>query len=148
MSWWVAGTMAVSTGLNLYGQHQSKKAGERDAESEAKQREGAAKRSRAVGQREAEEERRQARLLSSSLQARAGGGGLDPGVVELEKAIAGEGEYRALTALYEGETGALGMEEGAAATRRSARARSTAQQYQMGATLLQGASQMYGRYAS
>lgn len=59
----------------------------------------------AVGQRKAAEQRRQANLVGSKLQAQAaaGGGATDPTILKLQEDIAGEGEYRALTDLYESE---------------------------------------------
>ena len=80
------------------------------AQSEAQQLEYQAGQHRAASQRQAEEQRRQARLANSRLQAVAGGGGGDVSVVNLAADIAGEGELRALTSIYEGEDRAIGME--------------------------------------
>ena len=133
--------------LTVAGAAQQKKAIKADAAFSAQEQIAAALRSRAVGQRNAAGERKQARLVSSTLQARAMGGGQDPGVVELEKDIAGEGEYRALAALYAGDDEALGLERAAAAGGRSARARSRAVNYSTAGTILEGSSRMYNRYA-
>ena len=60
---------------------------------------------RATSQRQAIEERRAGRLASSralAIAAASGGGSDDPSVVNAIANIAGEGEYRALTALYDG----------------------------------------------
>lgn len=146
MTWWAIGVTVVGTAVNLYGQNKAKKAGEADAAFTAEQLRARADRSRAQGQRVAEEERRQSRLLSSALQARAGGGGADPTIMNLQSDIAGEGEYRALSALYEGETGALADEVSADSGLRSQRARSRASDYAMAGTVLSSASSMYNTY--
>jgi hypothetical protein len=145
MSWWAIGISAVSIGTQVMGQQKSKKAAKADAEFEAQQLEASAGRDRASGQRRAAEERRQARLVESALQARAGGG-LDPTIVKLQSDIAGEGEYRALAALYEGEESARGKEASAQANRRTGRARGQAIDYQSTGTILQGASTLYSKY--
>lgn len=147
MAWYMIGTAAVSTAVNLYGQNKAKKAGEADARFNAGQLREQAVISRATGQRVASGERRQAKLLESALQARAGGGGLDPTVARLQADIAGEGEYRALSALYEGETGALGREASADSGLRSQKARSSAANYQMAGTVLSTGASMYGNYS-
>jgi len=88
----------------------------------AAQEEARAGQERAAAQRGAMEERRKGRFVSSRAQAVAaasGGGALDPTIVDIGAAIAGEGEYRAMTALYQGEESARGL-EGQAALRRYA----------------------------
>ncbi|MEW6705013.1 MAG: hypothetical protein AB1430_09200 [Pseudomonadota bacterium] len=144
MAWWNIGIAAVGLVVNVAGQQKAKKAAKQDAAFEAEQRRKAAALSRATGQRHAIEERRQARLVESALQARAGGGGLDPTIVDLQSDIAGEGEYRALSALYEGNEGALGMEAAADSTLRGARARARAADYQTAGTILEFGSSLYG----
>lgn len=86
------------------------------ADYEALQLEARAGEERAVSQRAAAEERRQARLVQSRLQARAaasGAGADDPTVMDLDAQLEGEGEYRALTAIYGGESRARNLETGA-----------------------------------
>ncbi len=146
MTWVAVAVAAVGVGASLYGQNQAKKAGKADAAFTAEQLRQRAEVSKATGQRMASEENRQARLVESALQARAGGGGLDVGNVKLAKDIAGEGEYRALSALYSGDTSALGDEASASAVLRSQEARSRAANYAMAGTVLSSASSMYGRY--
>lgn len=63
----------------------------------------------AASQRAAAEERRQGRLALSRVQAVAGGGGNDVGVVNIAGDIAAESEYRALSALFEGNDRAAGL---------------------------------------
>ena len=71
---------------------------------------------RAASQREAAAARRRKRLAQSTLQARAaasGAGALDPTVLDLEGDIEEEGEFQALSALFEGESRARDLEFGA-----------------------------------
>lgn len=146
MSWVGIGIAAVGAVVQISGQQQQKKAARADAEFEATQLEQAAGRDRASSQRRAAEERRQAALVQSALQARAGGGGLDPTVLNLSADIAGEGEYRALSALYEGEETARGKEASAAAARRTGQARGRAMDYASATTLLSTSNSLYGKY--
>jgi hypothetical protein len=135
--------LLAAAALQLAGMQQQKQAIKADAAFAAQQQLAAAGRSRASGQRRAADERRQARLVESALQARAAGGGLDPTAVNLAANIAGEGEYRALTALYEGDAGAMDLERQADATRRTAQARASAINLKMATTAL-GASSDFG----
>ena len=108
---------AASTIFSAVGKQQQGAAADTAAGYQAQQLDQRAGQARASAQRAAIEQRRHAALAGSQLQARAGGGGLDPTVVDLASGIAGEGEYRALTALYEGEERARGDEMAAAAKR-------------------------------
>lgn len=112
----LASTIFQSAGLLGQG-FAAKSAGDYQA-AQLEQRAG---QMRASGQHDASEQRRRARLVQSALQARAGGGGLDPTVVQLSKDIAAEGEYRALTSLYEAEDAARGDEMAAAGARMQGR---------------------------
>lgn len=104
---------------------------------------------RASGQHDASEQRRRARLVQSALQARAGGGGLDPTVVQLSKDIAAEGEYRALTSLYEAEDAARGDEMAAAGARMQGRRSRVAGGINAVSTLFSPtASTLYSKYGS
>jgi hypothetical protein len=109
--------MIASTVFSAVGKQQQGAEADRAAGFQAAQLEQRAQASRASAQRVAREERHRAELANSALQARAGGGGLDPTIVDLSAGITGEGEYRALTAMYEGEERARG-DEMAAETRR------------------------------
>lgn len=145
--WIGIGIAAAGMASQVYGQQQGKKAAKADAAAIAAQQREAAARSRALGQRQAAEERKQARLVTSALQARAGGGGTDPGVLRLDADIYGEGELRALQALYEGDTGALSLENAANAGLRSGRARARGYDWQTAGSIVKGGSAMYSRYA-
>lgn len=87
---------------------------------------------RAAGQRRAQEQRRQAAIASSNVLARTGGGSLDPSILGLTGNIAGEGEYNALTNMYEAEETARGSESSGGVSRAQAgNSRSQAQLYRM-----------------
>lgn len=121
-SWMPVAGSVLMAGASLYGGSQANAA----AKSEAAQLDYNAGQQRAASQRQAEEQRRQARLANSRLQAVAGGGGGDVTAVNLAADLAGEGELRALTALYEGEDRAAGMEAQADARRKAGKAARTA----------------------
>lgn len=91
-------------------------AGESDAT--AAQLAAQAGQQRAAGQRRAQEQRRQAAIAGSNIQARTGGGSTDASILGLTGNIAGEGEYNALTNIYEAEESALGSEGQAGTARR------------------------------
>ena len=106
---------------------------------------------RASSQREAIEERRQSRLVQSrglAVAAASGAGADDPTVVNLLANLEGEGEYRALTALYEGNERAIGMEDQARARRKEAKNIKTAGIINAASTMLGAGSSMYDRYGS
>ena len=104
----MAWAQAIPIALSVFGSMQQGNEEDRNAQNEAAQLDYRASQSRASAQRSALEERRQTRLLQSRLQAVAGTS--DPTVVNVAKEIAGEGEYRALSALYQGEESARGDE--------------------------------------
>lgn len=135
------------------------------SKTEALQLEQNAGQERASSQRSAIEQRRSARYMQARLRALAaasGAGASDPTVVNLDADIAAAGEYGALTAMYEGETRASGMEYGAKIARKEGKAARLAgyvgaaskavSSYFGGAgggggsTLLSGASSWYEKY--
>lgn len=100
---------AIGTGLSVAGQMQSADAAEASAKRASQVAAVEAGQKRAVAQKQASEERRQGRIASSNLQAAAASSGMsasDIGVIDLEQDIAGEGEYRSMMRLYEGEQAA------------------------------------------
>lgn len=109
--------LIASTVFSAVGKQQQGAAAGEAAGYQAAQLEQRAQQTRASAQRDSLEQRRHAQLVGSALQARAGGGGLDPTVVDLASNVAGEGEYRALTALYQGEERARGDQMSADARR-------------------------------
>lgn len=114
---------------------------------EAKQLDRKAGSTRATSQRSANEELRQSRLVGSralALAAASGAGASDPTVMNLIASIAGEGQYRSLTELYNGNTEAVGYEDQADANRRAAKAVKTAGYVGAGATILGGVGTAFG----
>lgn len=123
-------------------------AAEKNAQWQAKQLEARAGQERASAQRMALEERRQARLAMSRAQAVAGGGAGDESVLELTGDIAGEGEYNALTSIYEGEESARGRETQAMGLRAEGKAARRASLWKAAGSALGTASTMYDRYGN
>ena len=113
------GTLVSAFGSIFSGNAQSKaaKAAAKNtknaAKFEAAQYNQAAGQERASSQRAAIEARRQGRLKQSravAVAAASGAGASDPTVMNIIADLAGEGEYNALTALYNGEESARGLE--------------------------------------
>lgn len=120
-----AGLSAAGTALSAVGSIQegnatykaskaAAKAVKEGAKFEAAQLNRNAGQQRATAQREAIEQRRAGRLAQSRALAVAGASGAgvsDVDVTNLVSDLAADGEYNALTALYNGEEQALGMED-------------------------------------
>lgn len=134
-----------STIMSASGALQQGREAKAQAYSQASQLDASAGQDRASAQRAAAEQRRQAKLAQSALQARAGGGGLDAGVVTLDTGIEGEGEYRALTALFQGEEQARGKEFAASNARATGDAQKRASRTRAFSSILSGAT-MYSKY--
>lgn len=133
----------VSAGGTILGARSEAK----QLKSEARQLEAKAGTERAISQRQAMEERRQARLAASrglAVAAASGGGADDPTVVNTLANIAGEGEYRALTALYNGEETARGDEAQAKARRKEAKNVKRASYFKAANTILSAGSSIMG----
>lgn len=107
----------LSTVLQVVGNASAGAAANASGQFVGAQYDQAAGQALASSQRQAIEERRQTALLQSALRARAGGGSTDPTVVSLAEDIAGQGEYRALSALYQGSDRAAGYRMAADARR-------------------------------
>ena len=111
----VAGTMQAADAQKQAGQAQ-KQASDFTAGIETQQ----AGQARATSQRQAIQERKKADLVQSAALARAaasGGGASDPSVVNILSDIEGKGEYNAMTALFNGEERARGLETDASLKR-------------------------------
>lgn len=117
MAEFMAFAQPVGTILSMYGQVRQGRDAQHAADFQAAQLDRNAGQQRAAAQRSAAEQRRQARIAGSRVAALARGGGGDESVLDLQARIAGEGELRALTALYEGEDRARAMESQAKAQR-------------------------------
>ena len=141
----VAGSL-LGAGGTIIGANQEAK----ELRLQADQLDAQAGAERASAQRRAIEERRQARLASSratALAAASGGGVDDPSVINTLADIEGEGTYRALTALYEGNDAAAGLEADASARRRGAKSVKRAGLIKAGSTILSSGASLYSRYA-
>jgi hypothetical protein len=99
-----------------------------------------------AGQRQAEEARRQSALLASRAQALAGGGAGDVSVTKTIADISAEGELRALTALYEGDTAAQRMRDQARAKIFEGGEAKKARGITTATTLFNSGSQLYSKY--
>lgn len=108
---------SIASGL---GQMQAGKAAKANANFQAAQLEQQAGQEVASAQRVAIEERRRAGIAMSNAQAASaasGGGASDPTVLKITGDIAKQGEYNALSALFEGEEKARGLRLGATTSR-------------------------------
>ena len=137
---------AGGTAVSAIGAIQQGKSQQASANYQAAQLEAAGKAEQAASQREAEEERRQKRLMQSRARAvgAASGGGID---LELAGDIEEEGEYRALTALWEGTEAAKGRRAQAAASRFEGRQARKAGFLRAGRTILGGGASLYEKYS-
>lgn len=111
----------------------------------------AAGQERAKSQYAAQEQRRQAALVSSRARAVAGasgGGATDPTIVDITSELAGEGEYRALTAMYEGEDRARGIVSQGNADAYSAKASGHTGFMSGMSNVLSGATSLFSKYSA
>lgn len=139
------GGAALGAGGSIIGAN----AEAREMRREAAQLEAQAGLERASSHRQAIDGRRQARLAMSrglAVAAASGAGADDPTVVNTLADIEGEGEYRALSALYAGEETARGMEAEAAARRRGAKSTKSAGYLNAAGSILSAGSSLYGKY--
>lgn len=143
----IALTLA-SAGLQAGGTIIGANSQAKELRGEAAQLEQQAGQDRASSQRAAIEQKRQARLLQSAALARgaATGGGDDPTLVNILADIAGEGELRALTALYEGEEEARSKQLQAQARLREAKNVKRASRISAAGQILGAGATLYSRY--
>lgn len=129
------------------------------AQYRARQLEQNAGQERAASQHKAEQERKQARLVQSRARAVGAASGAVKGtdIEDILAGLAGEGEYNAQSALYEGEEAARGMEAQANAERYSGKVGKAMASYQARAArrgsyissvgnALEGSASMYEKY--
>lgn len=141
----------ASAGLSALGAIQAGNAQNDAAKFQAAQMEQQAGQERASAQRAMIEQRRKERFAQSRLQAVAaasGAGATDPTVLDLSGDIAQEGEYRALTALFEGEERARGLQMGASAKRYEGAAAKQAGYIGAATTMLGAGSSLYDKYGN
>lgn len=141
--------LAGGTILQATGQIQAGNAAAKQGKAERAQAEQAAIQQQAAAQRKSIESRREAVLAASRLRAlgaASGGGGGDPGLVKLESDIAGEGEYRALMNLYEGDENARVLKDQGAMAQYQGRQAKKAGQIGAASGILQSAGSMFMKY--
>lgn len=103
----------------------------------------------AAAQRAMLTQNQQTARVESNLQASAaasGGGATDVSVVKDSQEIAQEGSYRALTAMYDGQAKAQGLNTQATDTQWQGGQAATAGYIKGFSTLLQGGSSLYNRF--
>ena len=147
---WVAPVIAIAGSLfQMQGQKQAGAAAQQSAEFTALQEDQAASNTRGAAQRSAEEERRQARLADSratALAAASGGGATDVTTTNIRAGIAGEGEFRALNRLYQGEDQAIAYNNDALLNRMGGADAMRAANTAATGTLIQSGSSLMDRY--
>jgi hypothetical protein len=140
----IAGT-ALSAGGSIIGGNSQSKA----LKSEATQFDASAGQYRASSQREAMDETRQGDLSASrvlALAAASGAGASDPTVINLIGNLSGESQYRALTALYNGDQKGRAAEAEAASRRAEAKGAKTAGILKAAGSIISSGSSLYDRY--
>ncbi len=137
---------AGGAAISGIGAIQSGNAQNAAAQYQAAQLEAAGKAETAASQRKAEEDRRQTRMMQSRARAvgAASGGGID---LELAGDIEADGEYRALTALWEGAEAAKGRNAQAAASRFEGKAAKKAGYLKGASKAFSGAASLYDSLA-
>lgn len=137
----------ASTLFGAFSKNESGKAQQEMLDYQARQAEVKAGQERASSQRKALAQRKAGDLAESNAiaAAAAGGGSIsDPTVMDIVGDIEDESQYRSLTALYEGEDAARGLETQADIKRYEGKvARSTGRSSAIG-TLVSGAGSMIG----
>ena len=122
---------------------------------EAAQLDVNAKQTVAASQRKAQEEKRKSDLIASRALAiaAAGGGAGDKSVVNIISDLKGEGSYRAMLALYEGEDRSRLLRAQAGVSRyegemlrETGKAKKRAANIKALGSLFEGGASMYGRY--
>lgn len=138
----------AGTAVSAYSNVQQGRINEANAKVEAIQDERDANASQVEAQAQASNERRRAKIIRSRALAVAGASGAgvdDPTVSNILDDIEGEGEVRALNALYEGDYLAQGLRSGAESKRRMGAASRNAGNMAAAGSLAEGAS-FYSRY--
>lgn len=140
----IAGSLVSAGGTILGAKSEAKQ-----LRKEAAQLEANAGQERAVGQRAAMDERRQGRLASSralAIAAASGASADDPTIVNALADLEGEGEYRALTALYEGNVAGDDLARQAQSRRKEAKNVKRASYFKAAGTILGAGSSLADRY--
>src|ERR1700741_1427894 len=142
---------AIGTGMTMRAQIKAGQGARDAANYEAAQLEQSAGQQVATGQHAALEEQRQAQIAQSRalvVAAASGGGASDPTVVNIIAKLAGEGAYRGMVDVYQGDEKARQLRDQAAATRYNGEQAYQNAKYGAISTAISGASSMYSKYAA
>ncbi len=134
--------LAAFTAITVLSQLKEGADQKAEAKSQALQLEQQGRQEQAYAQRRAGVERHQANLAGSralAVAASSGGGASDPDVENILGNIAGEGEMRAMSQIYEGDEKARGAGDQAGAARRTGQRAATASYWKAGATIASSA---------
>lgn len=137
---------ATGAGIAAAGASAAGKSRQAAMEYQADQLEAAGKADEASASQEAMEQARQTRLMQSRARAvgAASGGGID---LDLAGDIEEDGEYRKLTALWEGKEAAAGRRAQANASRFEGKQYRQAGKLKAANTILGGGTSLYEKYA-
>lgn len=152
MAWLAAAAPYLTAASAVIGVGSTLMAGKQQdayAKFEAGQLEANAKSERAASQRQAADEKKRSDYLQSratALAASGGGAANDPTIENIIAGLDSEGEYRALSALYNGEQAASGMEMGANVRRIEGRNGRRTANYKAANTLMSSGASLYEKY--
>lgn len=143
----------ITTAVTAYSAVRQGEAANAAAQARAAQMRAQANAEQAAGQRAYLDEKRQTNYVASRAQAVAaasGAGVSDPTVANIISGIQGEGEYRALTAMYQGDVTAKGLEYGADVSEREGRAARSSGYLKGAATVLSSdlSTSMFQKYGN
>lgn len=141
----------IGTAISAEGADQAGKAAQSEANYQAAQMTANADEQQAAAEQKMVQQNKQTAYAISNAQAAAAAGGgsaTDPTVVTNLKTIAGQGEYRSLTDMYEGNAKAQAMTNQADATSYGGAISAEAGQTKMYSTILSGTSSLYDKYGN
>jgi hypothetical protein len=147
----MAGVQVAGTAMQMIAAHNAGEQQKAQANFEANQMEQNANNAQASAEQKMIEQDKQTAYVESNLQAAAAGGGgsaTDPTVVTNLKTIAGEGRFRAMTDMYEGNAQAQSLRTQAAATRAGGAMAADAGNINAFAKGVSGASSLFDKYGS
>ncbi len=144
--------LSVGSSLMQAGSQRSAgRAAAQNADFQARQLEQRAGQERASSQRDYIEQRRQTKIVQSNARAAAGASGgsvVDPTMLNIQSGIARQGDYNALTALFEGEERAKGLEFQGTTTRADGQAAKKAASSQARSTIMGAGLTLFDKYSS
>jgi hypothetical protein len=142
---------AATAAAGAYSSYQQGEAAKEAASAQARQLRDKANQERAIAIQEAENIRRQKRHLQSraiAVAAAGGGAATDPTVVDLIGDLEETGEADALNALWSGNTAARSADYAARVAQYEGVSDRSVYRAKSAATLLDGASSLFSRYAT